>query len=370
MIKNEWLFNEEFLRDAIKRGNKLLLDPKTSKGMKINIQDTIIEFQNFLKAINREPFEEEQKNNLNFSFPETKDKVLTKIKKDYQLISHDLMDLIIYLEKRKKEISFKNQYKRDIDIESLVEDTYFVYDTYFPNYRDTAFNILNHPFSLVHITKEKIFESECHGSSFIKLPFIYASNVDEYPLSLGHELQHGVEFMHSYKTHPYYYELGPIVLETLYIDHLLNKKSADAELLYGIRLMEMDSILYYLAGYFEATKKIIKLGNNVSNTRFMDILENYDLVLEDTLQDDLEEILELDLKKYLCYVLSFLKSLDVRNNIYNSRKIGAKQLHMLLDEGKFKGLENKKEVLNTYDSFLKEVSCYQKGKQKRKMVNH
>lgn len=370
MVKKEWVFNEDLLRDTIKRGNKLLLEPKISKGMKISIQDTIIEFQKFLKAINNESFEADEPVNSTFSLPEAKNKVLAKMHRDYKLISHDLMDLIIYLEKRKSEISFKEQFKSDINIETLVEDTYSIYETYFPNYKDSAFRILNHPFSLVHITKEKIYQSECHGSTFINLPFIYACNINENPVVLIHELQHGVEFMHSYRTNPYYYELGPMVLEQLYIDSIVNKKSVRAELLYCDRLMEIDSILYYLAGYFEAMKKLIKFGNEVSTAKFMEVLEEYDLVLEESMQDDFEEILEIDLKEYLCYVLSFLKSLDVRDTLYNSRRIGVKQLHSLLDNHKFKGLENKKEVLNNYDSYLKEISYYQKVKQKRKMTNN
>lgn len=365
MEKKEWYFNEELLRDTINSGNNLLASPITSKEMKDDIRDTIIEFKNFLKAMNGESFNEEEQKSSQLSFKEYKEKILEKMNRESKMISSGVIDLIIYLEKRKSEISFREQYKEDVNIEELVEDTFCIYDTYFPMYKDSVFRILNHPFSLVHITKEKIFESECHGSSFIELPFIYICNVDENPLALPHEIQHGVEFMKSYKTHPYYYELGPIVLEELYTDYVVDKKSKNSELLYGNRLMEIDSILFYLSGYFEAMRAFQKLGWDVTDYKFLIELEKYDLALEETLNDDLEEMLEMDLKKYLCYVLSFLKSLDIRDNLYNCRRIGLRQLFASLENNKFSGLENKKDVLKNYENYIKEVSRYQKRRGKR-----
>lgn len=353
MESSKWQFDEQFLIKTVKDAKRLLkTDLKAQE--RIAIEETI---ENFLKYLNVkvEPEIKVLKNANNLTM--AKNKFMRNAINSYNDLGQDMIDLIIYLANN---ISYFNHnhyrkyqsYKTDLLPEEIVDETLELYSIYFEKFYNTAQNIINYPLNLINFTKNGHLGSYCFESDMFKLPFINIKNYSGNPEDFAHELQHGVEYMDNYKSNLYSSELGPILIETLYIDRLVKSRDRNAASLYYHRIYEMESILTELLSYYSCIKEFRKYNFEVSNSKFINTLYYHNLIY--TKENIMFNDLDIDVDEYLNYLLSFFKSLEVRDKVYQDKKHAFTLLKKYLN---YKNPMNycEEQMLNDYEEYRKEV---------------
>lgn len=272
------------------------------------------------------------------------DDVLEKLRQDFDSFEPELMDFIISLEHDRTLVAFNSKpfYKKQA-IEQICEDTMYVYQKFLPTFAPLSNQIITSSIPLIHATEKQIYRSECFFSPYLKKPLIVAQDIYHSPTAFIHELQHGVDYIRNFPVNYFFQELAPILLEILYVDRLLETKSAKAERLYISRLEDSCASIGKLANYFRALKELEQYNFYVDKITLIDILEKYDLINEEYLYEDLTFLLQENFYEELCYLLSFLKGIQLRTSLYDNRKIGEKELLYYLREAEF------------------DVGCLQKG---------
>ena len=196
------------------------------------------------------------------------------------------------------------------------------------------------------------------------MPFINVEDYKHLPLNFIHELQHGIEGINNYKTCYYYKELGSILMEILYIDKMVRNKESLAGKLYFDRISYVEAELEYLGSYLKCVK-YLKLNNfNVATKDFISLLKKNGLIYDD--RNIVGEILPVDFLEMTMYLLSFFKSLEVRNIIYRNDKYGYKVLNNSLNNSYLSNL-NAKKMLSDYENYLDEIISQRRNSSHVKM---
>ena len=352
MGQRSWQFDIDFLRQQVKNGQNLLKERNVSSYDKKMIKENMTFFEEILsvmqgtyKEVNSKP--KKLTNTI-------KDLYLQKIKSDSIILEENFIDLIISIAEGhlSTDLGQEQYYLKNKPL-NIVNNSLEVYKEFAPDFIKPANFIIEHPVSLINFYEQKMMGSECYFDELSGLPFIHVSEQNSFPPSFIHELQHGIGAVLNYKTHPFYNELGSILFETLYIDKMVEKPDEDSALLYQERILETEALLDYLACYFKALKEFKKYNFSISHTKFFDILLSNNVVYND--EEEIIELLELDTYECLCYVLSFLKGLEVREKIYHDKKFGLKLLKKLLTHDRLCLEKDSIKTIRTYDSYLDEV---------------
>lgn len=354
-MSSKWQFDEQFLIKTIKECKKLLRTNLTEEE-KMAISKTL---DNFLMYVNNKDDLNtciSVDNTLNLSIK--KNEFMRNAINSFNSLGQDMISLIIYLD---NSISFKDQrmrhkyspYEEKVSIDNIVNNSFDVYRTYFPIFYDTAKKIVEYPVNLIHFAENSNIRSHCFGSSMYHLPFIYVNNYKSNPSVFIHELQHAVEYCTGFISNIYSGEIGSILMETLYIDEMLKQRNKNAALLYYDRIYEVENILENLSAYYKCVMEFRKNNFNVSNTKFINTLYNNNLICSK--DDAIKYDISLDVDDCLNYLLSFFKSLEVRNKTYQDKKLAFQLLKKYLNYRNTINYYEDKMLLD-YENYCNEIS--------------
>lgn len=352
MKRREWSFDEEYLKDNI--NHDMLL--ATSKSLPEEQRNQLLE-RVYLYRVLLSIAQGQYENNLvpafiPFNILKDKELILEKMQKDYATLDRRLIEFVLELDSLTTLVSFNNKtYEHYEAIEEIVERCLSLYNMYSMKFFKSAKEILNHPTSLVHVSKTTGCHSQCSLDEISNLPFIFVENTLHQPDNFVHELQHAIQFKEGYSTHSFYGELGPVVMETLYIDRMCEEQKDEAQLLYLERILEAQKLLHELACYFKAMLEFEKIPS-VTKAKFLDVLNKYDLINMD--------LFGLDVRENCCYLLSFLNAIDIREKIYNNKKSGMKELMRKISSKKCYLNTNAQKVLRIYENYLNDICKKQK----------
>ena len=153
-------------------------------------------------------------------------------------------------------------------------------------------------------------------------------------------------------------------MEILYIDKMVRNKESLAGKLYFDRISYVEAELEYLGSYLKCVK-YLKLNNfNVATKDFISLLKKNGLIYDD--RNIVGEILPVDFLEMTMYLLSFFKSLEVRNIIYRNDKYGYKVLNNSLNNSYLSNL-NAKKMLSDYENYLDEIISQRRNSSHVKM---
>lgn len=351
MNNNKWQFDKKYFNDLIWSTQEKLKNTNLSKQTQFSLQETLYETISLLRLLNgnnycfnNEQYYAELSNNTKYSL------LLDKMQKDYYKIERGLLDLIVFLMESKVIVEYQdNKYEKEIKPGDIVAKSVEVYDKFLPLFLPVVQTIIDFPIDLINFDKTNNVGSQCF---FIDdLPFLHIENYTKQPENFIHELQHGVEKICGYKPQFYYRELGSILLETLYIDTLVRDKVPLSSNLYFARINEAEAFIEYLGRYFKCIKELGQYSFSVNNIRLLNIIEKNNIMFNG--QITVEEILNDNFKQYLMYVLSFFKSIEIRNMMYQDKK---KALELLLSTLKGESvIHDKSCVLRDYEGYISDT---------------
>ena len=175
------------------------------------------------------------------------------------------------------------------------------------------------------------------------------------PDTLAHEIEHLNEYILGYKIPTLYDELGPITFETLFIDEMVDSKIPGAELLYFNRLRTTSNYLEDLCGYYKAILYAKKYNFNMSDSKFI-------LMMNEIMSIEKKYIIEFLSEEYnnntffeeLIYIISFIKSIDIRNKMLDDKKKGLKELKKCLNASDISF--NEKKYYESVKRYIKEIN--------------
>ena len=355
---NRWRFDVNFFIKTIDTATENLNDPKISGMTKLLLQETICEASSALDILINNSYYSNKNFTKETEFSKVKDLFIDKAIYDYKTIDEKLRDLIIFLSDNMTILEYKsNNYFGKDNPDDIVALSLNIYDNMLPIFSKIARTIIDYPINLINFDLNSNIGSQCFF--VFNLPFLHIENYCKQPDNFIHELQHGVEKMLEYKTPIYYKELGPILLETLYIDALVNKNYSNASSLYFERIAEVEAFLDYLSRYFKCLRELKKYNFNVQMNKFIDIINSNNLLYGNKFT--MNDLLNEDFKEYLMYLLSFFKSLTIRDIIYQDKKKGLEMLVNSLKSCKEEIYKmNTNNTLQSYDDYLKEIVLKEK----------
>lgn len=363
----KWQFDKTFLLKKIKEFKIKLLNSQNLTNDEVDeLQSAIKEFTLFLNALEKKRMPIREENHFISNLQEVdleilKPLFLQKSKRDYNKIGNELIKFVISLsEKNIVTLDKHESYIKYVMPDEIINTTLKIYDSYLPDLSGQARFIINNKNNLINFSLESFIESECFY--ICQLPFINVCEYQKNPYDFIHELQHGIEKTLNYNTHLYFKEVGPILLETLYIDYLVNSNDENAATLYFHRINECSYILEYLNKYFNCILELQKFNFNVDMPKFIEILKKNKLF--DSKRANIVNILcESDIYELLMYLLSFLKSLELRNVFYQNKNEGFKLLNGLLNS-KENIVLNINDISLNYENYLLEI-CQKMNSKKR-----
>ena len=309
----KWKFNQDLLQDAIKTGQRFLLDKNLSKKERLEITSDIKRFQRFLDG----DFELiKRKRRLNFEG--AKKNILRTMKKHHRMFGKDLKNWFIALAQ-------SNIFKCDQEVPIMILSTDEMVIETLANYRENApifykwaKEILFSP--KINLVQEAIIDSSsyCFYSDIFHLPFIVIDQLDE-AYVLNHEIEHGIEYLMGTPTHQLYSEFGPLYFEALFNDHLYTKHGRQSLSGPLNRIKETQNFLSILSIYLYTMSVFahhnFEVSDELFKETFLDVTNLDENVLLEFLND---EMVESEITETLGYLLSFLKAIEIRD--YNLRK--------------------------------------------------
>lgn len=190
--------------------------------------------------------------------------------------------------------------------------------------------------------------------------FIACSNIgiNTYPRFI-HELQHSIDKQTLIKQAYIYIELAPIFFETLMCDYWNTK--GDYKGLYSFRIKDNSEIMREFYEYVKILEKFDVHGQNLTISNAEDILG---VDSKEQLQKIYNIIEPDDYMESIKYILSFLRSIQLRDIYYNDKKEALKQLN---DASLGNDLKiNYSSLARDYEKFNDEIGkLYLKTKGKR-----
>ena len=347
-MKQSWKFDKDFLEEIIETGQEMLKKDDIPVEKKDLITATVLKFSEFLSALNNNYVDPELNNDFDLDMNSIKNRFLAKAKKDYEKYCDEFIDFIIAFDEECTELTFDDEiYQTDDTPERIVENSLNIYKEFFPDFYETAKDIIDCPLSLINFSKNGVIESQCYYERFLELPFMHVGEYDKNPTTFIHELQHGVEWLQKYDSDIYFKELGSILMETLYIDKMAERGEDNASLLYFERIKVAEQYLRYLANYFRILVRLNAVDYNIDSNEFLNLL----CINEDIA--DFTYMLNIDCDECLTYLMSFWKSLEIRQSLYRDKKFGAYKLNKTLTEGEV--YYDDYDLLEYYNDYLNEI---------------
>ena len=329
-----WNFDQQFIKDVIAKGYVLLEDPKISKSKKKNIRIDIKKFQAFLRG----DFEiSERTQTLPRNIETLKKEMLKKMQEQYKTLGEELilwtMDLC-YLEIFK---SKKNAKKTNLSIESQAELTLENYAQNAPTFKKIASSIIS-PTIIRQIQEvpNLMDSSYCYWDEITELPFIII-NPKQAPWALNHETEHAIEEINKLVAHRYYHELGPILFELLFNDVLYKNQGFLNKGDYADRIEDSEETLKRLYKYFDIMLTFAQYDFQVPTHIF---LEEFSNICYATTENGIaafirEEVDPSEIVDDLAYLYSYLKAIELREQIKDTKQDCAHTLIPHLNAKKF-----------------------------------
>ena len=337
-MEKKWEFDKEYLKNIINELTYILKHNKLPKQDKEILKTELFFFK---KALKGHYWKNQMENIPSISFESLKMNVLAKMKRDYNILG---------------DCSISKS------IDEMIEDTLIIYNTYSKIFYEKAKFIYEHSCPLIQEVVHKKNTSFCVYSNHLQLPFLIIVK-NEAPYILIHETQHCIENM-LHRNSPFYFkELGPILFETINLDNLYPYQRNIAYY-YKDRIEETFFHIDILQEYFKALLEFKERDFFVSSKEFIKIFEeifydNENLSMKEFVQNVQCDVLDPDYDLYICYFLSFLKSIELREQIYNDKKHGIELLENCLNNpsATFSFTNN---TIDYYQRYCKEI--YEKQK--------
>ena len=308
---NKWEFDKEYLEELIKKGNELLNSNKISRAKKKLIQEDIETFSRFLCGY-FSLYRETDYNEIPLNI--LKRQVLKQMKKYYKILGPKLIDWTISLQ---KEGIFGYQENEEKTILTMEEQVPLTLENYNNNSKYLLYGaqslLSTDPISQIQVVEIPDADSYCYSSDITYFPFMVV-NPNEAPSSLNHELEHGIEDVIGYSHPELFRELGPMVMESLFLDVLASRQGFLYSGDFQDRFELMTNCLEDLAEYFEVMKEFAKKDFIVSMDEFKNTFFEKDIVSPMNFEEYLkDEILDADgITKGMKYLYSFLKAIEIR----------------------------------------------------------
>ena len=314
-MNKDWTLNEKELLEAFK--NK-----ETSTKEKIEIinlvrynngyKDGIVKKKKTISDINA-----------------AKNIFLNKMKKDYQYLGEDFITFIIELKK-------SNIFKTNIEEPAYSNSTNKIVDLTLDTYSKYSKDLYKKAKQIIN-NKSILFVENIYNSSYmiylssLKKAFCVIDKFDS-PYNTIHEIQHAIEANANFLGPQLYVELGPITFETLFIDELVKNKYENANLLYFNRINDDYEHLQDLNKYFNALLYAKKYNFNLTTYKFIFMFTQIMKVDKDSILEFInQEITYNYLIDELIYLMSHIKSIEIRDMILNDKKQGLIELRKNLN---------------------------------------
>lgn len=313
---SKWNFNLDYLEETIKMGNKMLLDKKLSNKMRKKVIMDINVFKNFISGKYEVPSEKAIYDD-NYSFIKLKKFFLKDAKEHYEFLGEELINFIINL-KKEDIFNFDNfDFQNVLPVEKQMELTLENYKKISNDFYKCANELMiDDKVSQIQITHDA--DSYCYYSDIVKLPFLII-NPSECNNILNHEVQHAIEIMLNLEIPTVFSELGSITLELLFNDKLFEYQNYLSGFDYYDRFDDMSCQLDDLSDYFHLLKKLKTYDFKPNKKEFMDLFSSSIGIKQNDIKLFLIDLLndcEYDLD--ICYTLSFLKAIELREQVNNS----------------------------------------------------
>lgn len=359
-MNKQWKFDEKFLKEKIKEGEILLKKEDVSEEIKLEIDSMLSNFYDYLGenhfySSNKRP---------NLSLEEIYKSLTNKFNRDLSKLNLELWKSMHDLCWRSEKHSFltSNTHRLNLSDDKIVNETLHFYKKLDKQFYLTAKRIIENPISLINFTNSKSLIDHCFTCYYLDVPFInICRENDLIGIWFTHELQHGIDYM-LYKDVPYLFsETSSIFVETLYIDSLVDKrlKGVDAKRFYSYRIHSNNENMKILYDYVEILYRFIENGLEINKDNIGKILTCDD---EKSIIDNYKTLRKRNYLELFGYILSFFRSLELREIYYNDSDIALSQLKNILMGGN----ENVDfDILSdSYSNYIKEIKDKFKGKVK------
>lgn len=352
-------FDEDFFRKKINEVENVLKNGSIDEETKIKIDSMLINFYDYLDDNRFSPSNKKP----NLSLDEIYQSLTNKFNRDLNRLSLEHWKSIHDLCWRCEKPSFptSNTHKLSLSDDAIVNNALRFYRNLDKEFYYTAKRIIDNPIPLINFTNRKSLGDHCFPCYYLDLPFINVCRENDLLMIwFVHELQHGIDFL-LYKEVPYLFsETSSMFCETLYIDSLTTKnlKTVDSKKFYSYRIHANNENMQHMYKYIELLYQFIENGLEVNKGNIGKILSC------DTEKDVIDKYKNLKDRNYLEmfeYILSFFRSLELREIYYNDSKTALSQLKNILMGGNdtvdFDVIED------SYSNYVKEI----KGKYKSKV---
>lgn len=354
-MKKVWDFDYNYMQRVVDKGEKLLRKDDISKEDKIEIKYTIESFKLFINGIYDDEGIYKTKN---YSFEQLKHKVLYKMNREYNMLGDDFINNVLELDNILFDFSKETYplYKLK-SMDELSKESLYLYKKYLPFYYDTAKKIINNPNGLIK-SSSGIFSSYCLMSNYLDEPFLLIDPRED-PYVFSHELEHAVEFKLKFNTNTLYHELGPMVVEKLYIEEMALNKEDGVTNAFISRIEDTENLLDIITFYFKAMKEFKTLNfRNITDEKFLNVmLDNY--FITDNYTELQESVLDIDIMSILTYIVSYFKSIEIYNKFKEEVEVGYQSLERLLTVENINFKINDKR-LEEYENHFKYVKNIEK----------
>ena len=353
-MDSKYKFDLVYLKNTARKLSQMLKNNKLSKFEKFNIKCDIMTLNDLISISENKTslFECEISQNVS-SIKKAKEDLFNKMIDEYNYFGDKLIKFIIELNDSKVlENDFIDDMIFDNNLDELVIKTSELYSSYSNKLYKQVIKMLSKD-SILEV-KNADFSSFRAYINYLKKCFFVIDSTYA-PFSLSHEAFHGITAIRGINYHPFYEELGSILFETLYIDKLYDEKTIDSKKMYFIRIDNCLELLDDLADYFKLLLIFKDKYFMVSDKEFCETIRN-NIPMYETKQAliDYLSYYALDTKTDdLTYIISFIKSLEIREKIKCDKRLGINSLFNTLHSNSF--TINTNETFECTKRYIKEI---------------
>lgn len=364
-MKKKWKFNEQFLLEKLYYCEEILYNRKLDINDQTLLASTIEELENYLALLEGNDYNEdcytyEYDYDRKIPLKVQGANILEEFRKSSDIIPYKYLNWILELSEQNLDFKTVSNTTFTYDIEKTVENSLEIYKDYFPKFYNTALSFLNYPHNLFHFEKNIDLSSFCFYSKFLEVP-LFLINRTEGEDCFIHELQHGIEFM-NYNEHldPLYIELGPMVLERMYADKIYGQGKLESLSCYELELNNFKNDLEFFTKYAKILKEFKSKKFMLSNNEIYSLFEKYNFFYSDNMRETFSYFLDNDIIEHSSYVFSFLKSISLKNEIYENKRNADERLIDCSTSCYLPFYSSEREMFDSVDKHLKEVKSKQK----------
>lgn len=346
-------FDRKFLKETREKGIRLLKEKNLPAKVLKDIKEDVGMYTRFLAG----DFNLVKKPIMPFSDINTlKSYILLTMAEHYKLFGPELLKWVISLNGEQIfESSEVSCMYSDLSTYEQAENALLLYKKYNKKFYEQALEIYSYK-SVCQVQEDYnlISSSYCTFCSITNLPLIVV-NPFKAPTVVNHETQHGVEYMLDFNTHELYRELGSIMFELLSLDQLFNRRGFLYLTDYSSRTNEMADSLPFLSKYFELILDFSKDQFNISTDDFLLRVGSKFSKEENTIQVFLEKELVGNLvDERLEYFFSYLKAIELREEILVNKEVGIERLDGFLRDSRF-NFTPPKNGFKVYEKYIREL---------------